>query len=140
MVDLSEGTTLKYVSKPVVNRVKCAKLDAEDIIEEVKYWQNAIVCCVLWADSPFEVIEGYVRCLWKDFAIDKVILIKQNLYLVRFVEYQAAVTVTQKGFYHNHKPLIVKARTLEMETNINAISSLPIWIQFLDLDIKCWGL
>jgi len=47
MVDLSEGTTLKYVSKPVVNRVKCAKLDAEDIIEEVKYWQNAIVCCVL---------------------------------------------------------------------------------------------
>ena len=90
--------------------MKCAKLNAEDIVEEATYWQNAVVCCVLGANPPFEVIEGYVRRRWKDFAINKVILIEKGLYLVRFVEYQDAMTVTQKGFYHfDHKLFIVKA-------------------------------
>ncbi|KAJ8422171.1 hypothetical protein Cgig2_026448 [Carnegiea gigantea] len=91
MVDLSEGIALKYVPIPGVNRVKCAKLDAEDIATEVTYLQNVVVCCVLGAHRPFEIIEGHIKHIWKDFPIDKVILIRKGLCLVRFVEYKDAI-------------------------------------------------
>ena len=49
--------------------------------------------------------------------------------------------VSQKGVYHfDQKPFIVKAWALEMEININAIASLSIWIQLLELVVKYWGL
>ena len=60
---------------------------------------------------------------------------------MRFTELQDAMTVAQRGFYHfGHKPFIVKAWNLELEINIDAIASLPIWIQLPKLDIKYWGL
>ena len=92
-------------------------------------------------NPPFLVIDGYVRRIWKANAIDKVVLIKRGLYLVRFVDCQDALTVTQKGLYHfDHKPFIVKAWTTKMVIDIDAIATLPIWIQLPDLDIKYWGL
>ncbi|KAJ8435935.1 hypothetical protein Cgig2_013282 [Carnegiea gigantea] len=77
-----------------INGTKCAKLVKEDIEGEIVYWQNAVICCVLGVNPPFEVIEGYVRRIWKDFAINKVILIKKGLcldYLVRFMDYSDAM-------------------------------------------------
>ena len=102
-------------------------MGVKDIADEVIYWQDVVVCCILGVYPPFEVIEGYVRCIWKDFPIDKVMMIKRGLYLVRFVEQQDAVTVTQKGFHRfDHKLFIVKAWTPELEINIDPISSLPM--------------
>ena len=66
-------------------------------------------------------------------------LIKKGLYLVRFMDYQDVVAVTQKGLFDD-KPFIVKAWTPKMEINTDAIASLPIWLQFRELDIKFWAL
>ena len=82
-----------------------------------------------------------MRRIWKDYAIDKILLIKKGLYLVRFTAPQDAMTVAHVGIYHfDHKPFIVKAWNPEMEINIDVIASLSIWIQLLELDIKYWGL
>jgi len=68
-------------------------------------------------------------------------MIKKGLYLVRFEEHQAATTVTQKGvYYFDQKPFIVKAWSPELEINTDTITSLPIWIQLPELDIKYWGM
>jgi len=66
---------------------------------------------------------------WTGFAIDKVLLIKKGLYLVRFMDKQDAIKVAQKGVYHfGQKPFIMKAWTHEIEINVESITSLPIWI------------
>ena len=98
---------------------------------------NVVICCVLGANPSYEVIVGYVRRIWVDFAIDKVLLIIKGLYLVRFNEHQAAMTVAQKGvYYFDQKPFTIKAWTPKMAMNINVITSLPLWIQLPELDIK----
>ena len=131
MVDPDEGTALEFIHAPSINGVVCAKLEAEDIEGEISYWQNAVLCCVLGANPPYGVIEGFIRRIWKDSSIDKVALIKKGLYLVRFEDYQDTLQVVQKGIYHfDHKPFIVKAWMPEMEINTEAITSLPIWVQF----------
>ena len=110
-----------------INGTKCAKLVEDDVASEINYWQNEIICCVPRANPLYEVVDGFVRWIWIGFAIDKVLLIKKGLFLVRFMEQQDAVIVAQKGVYHfDQKPFIVKAWTLEMEINIYAITSLAI--------------
>ena len=102
-------------------------MNEADVEDAVVCWQNVVICCVLGANPPYEVIARYVRRIWSDFAIDKVLLIKKGLSLVRFNEHLAAVIVTQKGaYYFDQKPFIVKAWTFEMEINIDGIASLPL--------------
>ena len=68
-------------------------------------------------------------------------MIKKGLYLVRFSELKDAMVVAQKGVFHfDQKPFIVKAWNPEMDMNIDTITSLPIWIQLHELDIKYWGM
>jgi len=93
LVNPNEGKALEFILATEINGTKCAQLNIEDIEEEVIYWQNAVICCVLGANPPYEVIAGYVNRIWNEFAIDKVLMIKKGLYLVRFEEHQAALTV-----------------------------------------------
>ena len=53
MVDLDEVIALELVPTNEINGVKCAKLVMEDIEDEVAYWQNAVICCVLGVTPPF---------------------------------------------------------------------------------------
>ena len=100
-----------------------------------------MICCVLGANPPYEVIAGFINRIWKDFSIDKILLVKKGLFLVRFNELQDAMTVAHKGFYHfDNKPFIVKAWNPELDINVDAISALPIWVRLPELDIKYWGL
>ncbi|KAJ8452493.1 hypothetical protein Cgig2_000082 [Carnegiea gigantea] len=71
LVDPEEGTALEFFPVPEINGVKCAKAELEDIEEEVNYSQNAVICCVVGANAPITVIEGYVKRIWKDYAINK---------------------------------------------------------------------
>ena len=49
--------------------------------------------------------------------------------------------VVNKGIYFfDKKPFLVKAWNPEMDINTESIKSLPLWVQFPDLDIKYWGL
>ena len=141
LVNPDEGTALEFIPVADINGVKCAKVELEDIEEEVNYWQNAVICCVLGANPPISVMEGFVKRIWREFPINKVLLVKKGLYLIRFEDYQDTLKVIQQGFYlFDQKPFIVKPWTPEMEINTEAISSLPIWVRFPELDIKYWGL
>ncbi|KAJ8424909.1 hypothetical protein Cgig2_001552 [Carnegiea gigantea] len=141
LVDPNEGTALEFIPAADINGVKCAKVDFEDIEEEVNYWHNAVLCCILGANPPLAVIEGYVKRIWKDYAINKVLLVKKGFYLVRFEDYQDTLQVIQKGFFtFDQKPFIVKPWSPKMNINTESISSLPIWVHFPELDIKYWGL
>ena len=44
LVEPEEGTELLYVPTTSINGVKCAKLEQQDVIGEVEYWNNAVVC------------------------------------------------------------------------------------------------
>ena len=141
MGDPNEDTALDLIPTTDIQGTKYAKIVEANVADEIAYWQNAVICCVLGENLPIEVIDGFVRRIWKGHEIDKVLLIKKGLYLVRFNELNDALAVAQKGVFHfDQKPFIVKAWNLEMEMVIDTITSLPIWIQLHDLDIKYWGL
>jgi len=52
---------------------KCAKLLNEDVKEEIEYWENAVICSVLEANPPFEVMKGFINHIWVNFELDKIL-------------------------------------------------------------------
>ena len=71
MVDPNEGTTLDYIPVTDIQGFKCAKIVESDVVNEIAYWQNALLCCVLGANLPIEVIDGFVRRIWQDMGLTK---------------------------------------------------------------------
>jgi len=100
-----------------------------------------VLCGVLGANPPFEVIDGYVHRIWKAMDINKVVMVRKGVFFVRFTNLFDKMTVVQRGVYFfDKKPFIVKAWNEGLILDTSSLQSLPIWVQFLDLDIKYWGL
>ncbi|KAJ8429249.1 hypothetical protein Cgig2_026285 [Carnegiea gigantea] len=104
-----EGTSLFFIAAPIINGKKCPELEPEDVASEVDHWQSAVLCMVLGANPPLEVIDGFIRRIWGNYWIDKVSLVRPGLFLVRFDRIHEQQEVINKGvFYFNRKPFIVK--------------------------------
>ena len=84
MVDPDEGTSLNFILSSMVNGVKCAKIEPHDVQSEIDYWKSAVLCSVIGANPPLEIIEGFVRRIWQTCEIDKVCFVRKGVYLVRF--------------------------------------------------------
>jgi len=84
---------------------------------------------VLGANPPLGVIEGYVRRIWSQFVIYKVVAARKGLCLVRFGAMADKDEVLKKGIYYfDHKPFIVKAWSENLDLDTDTIRSLPIWV------------
>ncbi|KAJ8421235.1 hypothetical protein Cgig2_000839 [Carnegiea gigantea] len=55
LVNPDEGTTLNFMQAPVINGSTYAKIEKEDVLPEIDYWQTAVLCSVLGANPPIEV-------------------------------------------------------------------------------------
>lgn len=69
----SGGGVLPSVSKS--SSCKMVKIDFEGIIDEVHFWESAVICFVLGANPHLHVMEGYVKRIWKDLSIDKIVMV-----------------------------------------------------------------
>ncbi|KAJ8419487.1 hypothetical protein Cgig2_008717 [Carnegiea gigantea] len=141
LLDSDEGNLLNYVPATIINGKRCAEIAKEDVTQEVEYWQNAVLCSVLGANRPFVVIKGFINPIWAAYEIDKILMVKKGLFLVRFIHLQDKLTVERRGIYYfDKKPFLVKGWYPEMDLDTESIKSLPLWVQFPNLDFKYWGL
>ncbi|KAL2900388.1 Ferredoxin--NADP reductase 1 [Bienertia sinuspersici] len=111
-----------------------------DIKPEIDYWQSSIVGYVIGANPPGNVMEGFLRCIWKKFDIDKVVTIKKGMFLVRFcsIEKRDQVLSMECPFFDS-KPMIIKPWTEDMDLTKEDVKTVPIWIQ-LSVDFRYWGM
>ena len=87
------------MSAEILNGQKVVKIDKDDVEHEIMYWSNAVICSVLGANPPFEVIKGFVNRIWAAFKIDKIIQVRRGVFLVRFVNLQDKIAVEKRGLY-----------------------------------------
>lgn len=43
----------------------------EDIVDEITYRSSIVIWYVVGANPPTQVLEGYLRKVWKQYGIDK---------------------------------------------------------------------
>ena len=64
LVDPNEGTELKFIPAQIINGTKFSQLEKSDVVDEIHYWQSAVLCMVLGANPPFEVMKGFFKRIW----------------------------------------------------------------------------
>ncbi|KAJ8437709.1 hypothetical protein Cgig2_008335 [Carnegiea gigantea] len=107
LVDPKEGIELKFVSAEIIDDKKIAKIERED---------TAVICSILGANPPYEIIQGFVKGIWGPYEIDKILQVRKGVFL----------------------PFLVELWNRQMDLQTENIKSLPIWVQLPDLDIKIW--
>ncbi|KAJ8422876.1 hypothetical protein Cgig2_017057 [Carnegiea gigantea] len=141
MLDPDTGNSLKFIPAELVNGVTCAKLEPEDVLDELNYWKSSVLCSVLGSNPPFEIIQKFIRRLWAQFEIDQILQVRRGLFLVRFVHHQDKLTVISRGFYFfGNKPFVVKGWNADLNMNTENLKSIPLWIRLPDLELRYWGL
>lgn len=61
------------------------RISKDDVRDEIAYWENFVVCYVTSANPPVQVIDGFVRRIWKNLEIDKIGMVNRGVFLVLFV-------------------------------------------------------
>ncbi|KAJ8421712.1 hypothetical protein Cgig2_003360 [Carnegiea gigantea] len=61
--------------------------------------KQAVICSVLGANPPFSVMEEFLKRIWKAFEIDRILMVKRGMFLVRFLNLQDKQAVEKRGLY-----------------------------------------
>ena len=139
LLDTDAGTQLRYIPAKEINGKRCPQIEPENVASEVTYWKNAVLCAVMGANPPLEVISGFIKRIWASYEIDKILYVREGFFLV--VHLADKTVVENRGVYFfDRKPFIVKCWNPEMELQAESSKALPLWVRFPDLDIKHLGL
>ena len=85
-------------------------------------------------------MEGYLKRIWANLEIDRILYVRTGVFLVRFTHLRDKISVEKRGIYFfDSKPMLVKGWNPTMDLQTESIHTLPIWIQLPALDIKYWG-
>lgn len=114
------------------------QIELDDIQEEVEFWNSSVICYIIGANPPAHVMDGFVRRIWRKFNVDKVIMVKKGIYLVRFLTMDMRDKVLLGHHFFDSKPVIVKPWSVEMDIEKEEVKSVPIWVQ-MQLNFKYWG-
>uniref|UniRef100_A0A803P4A6 Reverse transcriptase domain-containing protein n=1 Tax=Cannabis sativa TaxID=3483 RepID=A0A803P4A6_CANSA len=116
-----------------------AKLDLEEIEVEASFWKNAIVCFVLGANPPFRVFEGFVKRIWGNLGIDKVVRMHSGCTLVNFRDEATRDLILAAGVIHFDRKLVVlRPWSTEIDA-MKMVNSVPVWIRLNGLGLHYWG-
>ena len=141
ILDPDSGNSLNFIPANLVNGISCAKLELEDVMDELEYWKSSVLCSVLGSNPPLEIIQKYIRRLWAQFEIDQILQIRRGIFLVRFIHQQDQLSVLRRGFYFfGNKPLVVKGWNADLTMNTDNLKSIPLWIRLPNLELRYWGL
>ncbi|XP_021861971.2 uncharacterized protein [Spinacia oleracea] len=114
------------------------QIELDDIQSEIDFWNSTVVCYIVGANPPINVMEGFVRRIWGSLKVDKVVLVKKGVYLVRFLSMESRDKVLKGHYFFDNKPLIVKPWDQDVDMEKEVVQVVPIWIQ-LKLNFKYWS-
>ncbi|VFQ62433.1 unnamed protein product [Cuscuta campestris] len=97
--------------------------------------------CILGANPPLSIAEGFIRRIWKDFSIDEIKFSKPGQYVVRFHSEDSSDEAISRTYYQfDKKPVYVRKWKPGCTIDLNVLNDIPIWAQLPDLELKYWSL
>lgn len=121
----------------VTNKTSVVTIATDDIQEEIEYWSSVVICYVLGANPPLNVMEGIFRRIWRKQGIDKIAMVGRGVFLVRFNSVEASLKVTTEGMqFFDQKPLITHMWDPHVPIEKMNVESVPLWIRMLGLALK----
>lgn len=74
---------LQFSKYSVIEGVKVAMIDKEDVKSEVQHWSSAIRSSVLGANPPLKVMEGFFHRIWRGMVKKSFPCLIDGLFVIR---------------------------------------------------------
>lgn len=108
----------------------------EDIRPKVDYWKNVVVCYILGVKPPYRIVDGSIRRIWRKYGVDKVLMMKSGLFVVRFHSLDCKNQAMDVGpILYDSTPVVVEEWTPNMDLNVGNIRIVPTWITLPNLPL-----
>ncbi|VFQ72237.1 unnamed protein product [Cuscuta campestris] len=112
-----------------MNGLKVARLSREDV-EEDAGWNSTLVCCVLRANPPLKVMDGFLRRIWKDYKIADVVVLREGQFVVHFEKEEDRDEIARRKYYFlDNKPMLVQRWKPGCKLNLDELTDIPIWVR-----------
>lgn len=128
------------VDLTVNNDDEMIRITDEDIKPELEYWKPALICYILGVKLPFRIIDGFIRRVWGKYGVDKVAMMENGVFVVRFQttgDKNRAVEVGPIMF--DKLPIIMKHWAPDLDLRKEDVMVVPSWIRLPNLALKYWG-
>ncbi|XP_062075831.1 uncharacterized protein LOC133779952 [Humulus lupulus] len=136
---LTPSTRLDFTKPMKVGDQVVARLDLEEVEVEASFWRNAIVCIVLGANPPFRVFEGFVKRIWGNLGVDKIVRMHSGFTLVNLRDEATRDLILETGVIHfDRKPVVLRPWTTDLDS-VRMVKSVPVWIRLNGLGLQYWG-
>uniref|UniRef100_A0A803PSE9 DUF4283 domain-containing protein n=1 Tax=Cannabis sativa TaxID=3483 RepID=A0A803PSE9_CANSA len=123
---LSPSTRLSYTEPKKLGDRVIGELDLEEVEIEASFWKNDIVCMVLGANPPFKVFEGFVKRVWGNLGVEKVMRMHSGCTLVTFRDEATRDLVLETRVIHfDKKPVILRPWSTNLDT-ARLVKSVPV--------------
>ncbi|KAL2922945.1 hypothetical protein RDABS01_014436 [Bienertia sinuspersici] len=135
---LSKDDNTVALTQEVVNLEEgdeqCIQIALEDVQPEIDFWQSSVVAFVIGASPPVQVMEGFIRRIWKQYGVDKVINLPKGMYLIRLntMENRDKILQNERPFFDS-KPMILKPWVEDMDFMQDEIKKIPIWMCMVEV-------
>ncbi|VFQ81952.1 unnamed protein product [Cuscuta campestris] len=134
-------TDLSFYQFEEINGQKVARLTEDDEINVEGLWDQAVICYILGANPPLEVVKGFITRIWKEYVVEDVSFHKEGQYIVQFQRAEERDEVIKRKYYYfDNKPMLVQRWKPGMNLNILELNDIPIWVQLPNLDMRYWCL
>ncbi|RAL49275.1 hypothetical protein DM860_017555 [Cuscuta australis] len=134
-------TNLTFYQYEELNGQKVARITKEDVLDNAGIWDRAVLCCILGANPPVEVVKGFLSRIWKNYAIEDVSFFKNGQYIALFEKEEDRDEAVKRKYYHfDNKPMLVQRWRPGSTISVMESEDIPIWIQLPNLDLKYWSL
>ncbi|XP_062114732.1 uncharacterized protein LOC133825855 [Humulus lupulus] len=136
---LTPSTRLDFSEPMKLGDQVVARLDLEEVEVEASFWRNAIVCIVLGANPPFRVFEGFIKRIWGNLGIEKIVRMNSGFTLVNFRDEATRDLILETGVIHfDRKPVVLRPWTTDLDS-VRMVKSVPVWIRLNGLGLQYWG-
>lgn len=83
---------------------------------------------------------GFLRRVWKPYAIEKILQMNRWVFLVRFRDEKSFEVVVNKfGLHFDNKPMVVVPWTSGCKIEKKEATEVDVWVQFPGLSVKYWN-
>lgn len=131
---------LSYIPPEIVDGNIVVKVDKEEIEEQNKKWECALIIYVIGDMPRYKFMEKYIAQAWSKVNIPDLFLHDEGYYIAKFDTIGDLKDILYGGPYTiNGRPMVLKQWTPEFNIKADFFMEIPLWVTIPNLPMSYWG-
>ncbi|XP_016498965.1 uncharacterized protein LOC107817621 [Nicotiana tabacum] len=137
---VENSMSLAYIPLQLIYGQVVVQLDKVEVDLETEKWKNAVIAYIIGKTPGYNAMKRFVGINWANVVEPELYLHEEGYYNIKFQNVDDMKEINYFGPYtFNNRPIILKPWTPDFDFNEEFPTEIPLWVQFPNLPMNCWG-